>query len=517
METAPQQARALIDQAFRLYQRNDFAGARALCEQSLAADRTNPDADHLLALTWLSSGDLERGVTGLEQLLARHPDLAPARISLGEALAHAGRHRKAEPQLRKAWSQHPNQPETLFAFGRFLASHGDPKEGIALLERLPETGPNAATVQYHLADARRRLGHAEAALSHLQRASQLRPGFFLAWRSMGDLLIDLGRATEAGEAYRQAFRIHRQPGGPEIDPNSYLLTNHSKLRHDIEQFKHLMARGVLPEAARRDVAGYEAALAALPDPVDGNTSFRLSQSLKSTLAPTYNRMVHWHQAAALPGGALHPGLDSAATEGDYLANAPGHTVVDGLLKPEALESLRRFCLESTIWYSCRYANGYLGAFMDDGFSCPLLFQIADDLRMHFPRIFKDHQLTKLWAFKYDSRLSGIPTHADFAAINVNFWITPDDANLEPDSGGLVFWDQQAPRDWDFASYNSDDAKIEGFLRDSKAKEISVPHRQNRAVIFNSDLFHRTGDIHFRDGYENRRVNVTMLFGQRDRT
>jgi hypothetical protein len=34
------------------------------------------------------------------------------------------------------------------------------------------------------------------------------------------------------------------------------------------------------------------------------------------------------------------------------------------------------------------------------------------------------------------------------------------------------------------------------------------------VIFNSDLFHETGEINFRSGYENRRINITMLFGKR---
>ena len=43
----------------------------------------------------------------------------------------------------------------------------------------------------------------------------------------------------------------------------------------------------------------------------------------------------------------------------------------------------------------------------------------------------------------------------------------------------------------------------------------MPHRQNRVVIFNSDLFHRTDDIRFRDGFENRRINVTMLYGTRE--
>jgi len=42
----------------------------------------------------------------------------------------------------------------------------------------------------------------------------------------------------------------------------------------------------------------------------------------------------------------------------------------------------------------------------------------------------------------------------------------------------------------------------------------VPYRANRAVIFDSDLFHETDVIRFKPGYENRRINVTLLFGRR---
>ena len=42
----------------------------------------------------------------------------------------------------------------------------------------------------------------------------------------------------------------------------------------------------------------------------------------------------------------------------------------------------------------------------------------------------------------------------------------------------------------------------------------MPYRANRVVIFNSDLFHETDVIAFQEGYRNRRINVTMLFGRR---
>ena len=91
---------------------------------------------------------------------------------------------------------------------------------------------------------------------------------------------------------------------------------------------------------------------------------------------------------------------------------------------------------------------------------------------------------------------GLNLHADAAAINVNFWITPNETNRNPESGGLIVWDKEAPDEWDFAEYNNDKNKhkIQKFLKESGAKLINIPHRQNRAVIFNSNLFHETDVI-----------------------
>jgi hypothetical protein len=153
---------------------------------------------------------------------------------------------------------------------------------------------------------------------------------------------------------------------------------------------------------------------------------------------------------------------------------------------------------------------------EHGFASPLLAQIAEELRERYPAIFADHPLLHCWAFKYDSGLNGIKLHADFAAVNVNFWITPDEANLDPASGGLIVWDRAAPLDWDFMKYNTAEKEIRDFLAREGAKPVTIPYRANRAVIFDSDLFHQTDAIHFKPGYENRRINVTLLYGRRER-
>ena len=91
----------------------------------------------------------------------------------------------------------------------------------------------------------------------------------------------------------------------------------------------------------------------------------------------------------------------------------------------------------------------------------------------------------------------------------------DENNLAPEAGGLRLFDVPSPQDWSFYDFNVNKKKIYDFLdrHQSRERAIVVPHGCNRAVLFNSTLFHETDAIRFKEGYENRRINVTYLFGQ----
>jgi hypothetical protein len=80
----------------------------------------------------------------------------------------------------------------------------------------------------------------------------------------------------------------------------------------------------------------------------------------------------------------------------------------------------------------------------------------------------------MWAYKYGSIQPATSAHADFAATNVNFWLTPDEANLDPTSGGMIIYDAEASMSWDFNSYNKQGGKIARFLREQSAQAITVP-------------------------------------------
>ena len=142
-------------------------------------------------------------------------------------------------------------------------------------------------------------------------------------------------------------------------------------------------------------------------------------------------------------------------------------------------------------------------------------QVADELREAIPDVLKDHELYQVWGYKYVNQNSGISIHADAAAVNVNFWLTPDDCNLAKGTGGLVVYNLEAPANMSFAEYNGGarEAYLEQIAQGGREK-IVIPYRQNRVVIFHSNLYHETDSYKFKPTYECHRINFTMLFGKR---
>jgi len=177
--------------------------------------------------------------------------------------------------------------------------------------------------------------------------------------------------------------------------------------------------------------------------------------------------------------------------------------------------LQRYLLESTIWYDFFHIGGCLAAYLEDGLACPLILQIADEVRAAFPAILQNHPLTQIWAFKGIEAGRGIDVHADDGAVSLNFWVTGDDANADPGRGGLIVHGKQPPPGWRIGEYRKDVAAIRTHIGDEDGGRVVIPYRENRAVLFASQLFHESDAVDFRPGYENQRINITMLFGEGD--
>ena len=117
---------------------------------------------------------------------------------------------------------------------------------------------------------------------------------------------------------------------------------------------------------------------------------------------------------------------------------------------------------------------------------------------------------------HTDRSSGLDVHADDGAVTVNFWIAPDAGNLDPDSGGVRLWNREAPPEYFATTTRDERLKIVNRLMDpDEPPSLVVPHRANRAAIFNSNTLHRSDSFRFEDAYASRKISITVMFGRRE--
>lgn len=213
---------------------------------------------------------------------------------------------------------------------------------------------------------------------------------------------------------------------------------------------------------------------------------------------------------------LNKSLDWENIEKKYFNSKLPIVIVDNFLEKETIEELRNFYLESNIWNHTYENKNYLGSLLGLGNYSTIHEGIIIELKNNLKKILKDNDFQTLWAFNYDNvKNKGISLHADFAKINLNFWITPDKYNKTKKFGGLKIYDKAAPKSWTYKDYNSKDNKINEYLLKSKAKSIDIPYKFNRLIIFDSSLFHETQNLTFSDEFTGRRINNTFLFGSRN--
>ncbi len=305
---------------------------------------------------------------------------------------------------------------------------------------------------------------------------------------------------------------------PEIEPPRQIETTWVKLQHDAAQLAFLRKGDYLPPAFShletayqkilRDVAGRSPASEHL---THKDRFIALSAEQSASISLFYGRNVHVSPVPAFPRDTLDADWDADALQQQYLEGTPACVVIDHFLQPDTAEALLHFCQKSTIWHDDTRPGGYLGAYMDDGFNCELLYQIAFELKSRMPEVFSGLSLKHMWAYSYAARKNGIGIHADHSVVNVNFWITPDASNLAPGTGGIKVYNVRAPESWNFESYNQDTEKVSAFLTDQKATAETIAYAHNRAVLFDGRLFHETDPFTFADGYLQKRINITLLF------
>jgi hypothetical protein len=364
-------------------------------------------------------------------------------------------------------------------------------------------------------------GQTELAQQRLNQGLAQDPGDASLWNALGRTLLQQGQWQAANNAFKTAYCLQRGLTWHKLEEDIQLPqqvvtqtpappehTSRAKLQHDLEQYQFLLAGRYLPPSFSKPVQDLEALLTETQSQPGPRLTLNPAQQKR---LPLYGRNVYFADVPAFRQSPLQSQHWLSLSD-TYHQQAPGLVSWDGFLHPDAVDALLHFCEKSTIWHDDSKSGGYLGSYLEDGFCCELLLQIAHELQQALPAVLGGLHLQQMWGYKYGANSTGIGVHADNATVNVNFWITPDEANLDPDSGGLIVYDKTAPQEWLFHDYNArSDETLQTWLKEHQAQPRVIPYRQNRVVMFHSRCFHATDHFHFRSGYVHRRLNITLLF------
>ena len=395
------------------------------------------------------AGKLVAAETAYRAVIAAEPGHAEANHNLGVLMMQSGRLAEGLPHLERALESNTNEALYFFSYAKGLLAAGKPLEAEAVLARAHARG---------LADKRFETLRSQIA------AQTVHPDDPASLDQRGTALLAEGKIEDAIRTYRKALTID-----PDFaDAHFHLGWVLSENGRVAEGFAHYMRRAALVYGTGK------APSAGPPDPpykVSHDLAQRdyLAGGKALPDAPYVPDMFHLADGDRLEGPAINPANATAKLFDTWRDASPQLVMMDDFLTAPALEKLRAYCAGSTVWRKL-YSAGYLGAAPEDGFACPLLAQIVEEIQATFRPILKDEQFQYLGAFKYDSELcAGTNTHADNSAVNVNFYIAPDDANLDPDRGGMEIWDLAAPDVDAQRTYSSSETAVRELLKSSGAR------------------------------------------------
>ena len=486
-------------------------------------------------------GNFEIAENLYKKILDEQPNHLVVMNNLGALLIQGGKKEKAEIILQKVLKIDSNNINALENLGIIFKESIKYQKAIECHKKVIKLNPNHAGAHNNIGLNYRHIGEFDLAKVHFDKANEINPNNPDVYNSLGILMTMIKKHDKAISAYKKAL---------ELQPNFYIaqanlsnayitkLDNFEKaieesyktvslrhkilninnqriqlyrLKHDVEQADYLKSKNYKINGLEEFSKNGKEILNRIKN--KSNNEILLSDNEIKSLTP-FLKADHIYHAPNLSKGVLNPNKNWSEVEKEYLKSPKQIIYIDNFLSEKAIKEIREFCLTSKVWMQ-QYVGKYLGAFSESGFISPMHLQIGTELQKKLPNLFGKYNIGKFWAFKYDTTLgTGIGIHADFANLNLNFWITPDKYNNEKNSGGLKVYDVPAPENWSFKRYNNNSEEIYNFLKEKKANCVTIPYKYNRAVLFNSAYFHETDKINFKEGYESRRINITYLFGSR---
>lgn len=185
VEAARQRTRLVsVDRLLAMYANNravesmaegDLRLAYAWARAALLQDRAFLHALNTLAVVYVKGGHHAQAERALREALAREPDNTRALGNLVAVLRAQGRGSEADDAAARLAAIEPERPFQYFELGQQALAAGEVTTARALFLKEMQRDADYHEFHFWLAQAEARLGNAQAARQHLERAAELSP------------------------------------------------------------------------------------------------------------------------------------------------------------------------------------------------------------------------------------------------------------------------------------------------------------------------------------------------------
>lgn len=180
-------------------------------KRALARKKDSSELRARLASLWVAQKKFSSAVNVLEEGLERNPKDETLWISLAEVNDKKGSFDNVVSSLRKALELNPDNAGALNYLGYLFAEKGkNLEEAEQLIRRALEMKPKDGYITDSLGWVYYQQGNYEKAIEKLQEAMTLAPNEPVILEHYGDVLVKVGRETEAKGYYKQALGLFRE-------------------------------------------------------------------------------------------------------------------------------------------------------------------------------------------------------------------------------------------------------------------------------------------------------------------
>lgn len=214
-----------IDAGWRYLQNDDLRNAAREFDAAIRRNEALYPARAGQGYVELARGNHERAAALFAATLRTAPTYVPALVGHGQSLLELKRDADALASFEAALAADPSLTvlqgrievlrfrnlQELIDSGRRAAAAGRDEDARVAYGRALEASPESAFLHRELALIERRLGRADAALTHFRRAAELDPSDAASLSGMGELLEERLEFAAAEAAYRKAADLEPSP------------------------------------------------------------------------------------------------------------------------------------------------------------------------------------------------------------------------------------------------------------------------------------------------------------------